>query len=321
MRDAARRNRSEIVRHRRKEEVTKRLQNSAVLSRQAVAPVTARNTFVAPAARRNHPAVRRRKDAAVSMPGIEVHLPAIRFSGQSAKWRFVSFGLSLALGSALYLGATSPLFMTAAPEVSGNQRIPAAEIEAVLASTNLKIFTLVPQDMQERLRLNFPELLDANVHVWLPNRVTVEVRERQPVIEWQQDGGYTWIDATGVAFRPRGTVDGLITLQAQNAPAPATTAPTDPLSPGAFVSPDLVAAARALAPHAPSGASMMYDPTYGLGWTDSRGWQAFFGEQARDVALKIRVYNSMIQMVNAKGITPEFISVQYAEAPYYRVAQ
>ena len=39
------------------------------------------------------------------------------------------------------------------------------------------------------------------------------------------------------------------------------------------------------------------------------------------MALKLRVYNSLVQMVNAKGITPAFISVQYPKAPYYRMTQ
>ena len=171
----------------------------------------------------------------------------------------------------------------------------------------------MPRDLQQRLRLNFPELLDADVSVWLPNKVMVEVRERKPVIVWQQDGGYTWIDETGVAFRPRGAAEGLITVQAQNAPVPVTSAQSDPLSPAPFISSDLVEAARALAPHAPKGQSMTYDAQYGLGWSDNRGWQVFFGEQARDVALRLRVYDSLIQMVSSKGIHPEFISVQYPE--------
>jgi hypothetical protein len=255
------------------------------------------------------------------MPGIEVHMPTISFSGQAAKWRFVSFGLSLFLGAALYLAATDPLFQAAAPQVAGNARIPADEIGTVLATTKLQIFQLVPRDLEQRLRLNFPDLLDAHVGVWLPNVVTVEVRERTPVLIWSQDGGYTWIDETGIAFRPRGSADGLFTVQAQNAPVPVTTEQTDPLTPTPFVSPDLVAAVRALAPHAPSGADLIFDSQHGLGWTDSRGWVVFFGEQARDAALKLRVYDSVVRMVDSKGVHPAMISVEYPEAPYYRMAQ
>ena len=66
---------------------------------------------------------------------------------------------------------------------------------------------------------------------------------------------------------------------------------------------------------------MLYDERYGLGWTDSRGWQAYFGTEARDMALKLQVYESMVQMVDARGIRPAFMSVQYPSAPYYRMTQ
>lgn len=321
MRYSTRRNRSEIVRHRRKEEATKRLQDSAVLSRHVVTPITTRNAVapIAPARRRG--AARRRKETAFSVPGMEIHMPTISFSGQAAKWRFVSFALVLLLGAALYAAGTAPLFEAGAAQVTGNARLPADEIEAVLANSHRQIFELVPAELERRLRLNFPELLDARVSVGLPNSVWVEVRERTPVIDWSQNGGYTWIDASGVAFRPRGAVDGLITVQAQNAPVPVTAEPADPLSPAPFVSPDLVEAARALAPNAPAGAVMIFDAQHGLGWIDSRGWQVFFGDQARDVALKLRVYDSMVRLVNTKGVHPTFISVEYPEAPYYRMTQ
>jgi hypothetical protein len=169
--------------------------------------------------------------------------------------------------------------------------------------------------------LNFPDLLTANVTVGLPNQVFVEVAERTPILAWYQEGGYTWIDDTGVAFRPRGEGGSLITVQAQNAPKPVSVAVADPMAPLPYISPELVATARELAPHTPAGSAIIYDAQYGFGWADSRGWQVFFGEQARDVDVKLRVYDSLVQMVAAKGIRPSFINVQYPSAPYYRMSQ
>ena len=127
MRDAARRNRSEIVRHRRKQEASKRLENSAVMSRHVGgADHDTQHGGRARGTARSRPAVRRRKDAAFSMPGIEVHMPTISFSGQAAKWRFVSFGLSLLLGAALYLAGTSPFFRAASPRSAETSAYPPA---------------------------------------------------------------------------------------------------------------------------------------------------------------------------------------------------
>jgi len=321
MRESAERSRAALVRRRRKQHATKRLTDSAVLSTRPITPITARTSVMPLAPQKDRPAVRRRNDAAWSLPGIEVRMPAISFSGPGAKWRFVSFGLSLLLGASLYLTGTSSTFRAGALQVSGNQRIAAEEIDAALGIGNSQIFKLIPAELEKRLRLNFPELLAARVTVGLPNQVYVEVTERTPIVVWNQDGGYTWIDESGVAFRPRGTAMNIIAVQAQNAPNPVTTAASDPLTPLPFISADLVAAIKILGPQAPAGTALIYDARYGLGWADNRGWRVFFGDQARDMALKLRVYDSMVQMVGTKAIRPEFISVQYPSAPYYRMSQ
>ena len=321
MRDTARRSRAEAVRNRRKQQAGKRLGESAILATRPVAPITARTSLLPVAPQRSRAAVRRRGEAALSVPGMQIQLPAISFSGPEAKWRFFSLALSALLGAALYLAGTSPVFRAAPIQVFGSTRISAEEFSAVLGSDNSQVFLLVPQQLERKLRLNFPELLVARVTVTLPNQVYVEVAERVPAIEWHQGEGYTWIDEAGVAFRPRGSAEGIIKVQAQSAPKPVGTAAPDALAPLPFLSKDLIAAVRALAPYAPAGTTLFYDERYGLGWTDSRGWQAYFGDQARDMALKVRVYESLVQMVSSKGIRPVLINVQYPSAPYYRMNQ
>ena len=321
MRDSEARSRAEQVRRRRKQEAGKRLSNSAVLATRPVAPITARASLLQAGQARSRPNARRRSEAALSMPGIEVRMPTISFSDPGAKWRFVSFGVVLLLGAALYLAGTAPAFRATAVQVMGNQRLASEEIGAVLATGDTQVFMLVPAELEKRLRLNFPDLLAAKVTVGLPNQVYVEIVERTPILAWYQEGGYTWIDESGVAFRPRGEAANLITVQAQNAPKPAAVAVADPMAPLPYIAPALVAAARELAPNAPAGAAIIYDAEYGFGWADSRGWQVFFGEQARDVELKLRVYDSLVQMVDSKGIRPSFINVQYPSAPYYRMSQ
>jgi hypothetical protein len=321
MRDSEARSRAEHVRRRRKQEAGKRLSNSALLATRPVAPITARGSLLQAGHSRVRPVVRRRSEAALSMPGIEVRMPTISFSGPGAKWRFMSFGISLLLGAAVYFAGTAPAFRASAVQVMGNQRVSSEEIGAVLATGETQIFMLAPAELEKRLRLNFPDLLAADVTVGLPNQVYVEIVERMPILAWYQEGGYTWIDESGVAFRPRGEAGNLITVQAQNAPKPVAVAVADPMAPLPYISPELVAAARALGPHAPAGAAIIYDVEYGFGWADSRGWQVFFGEQARDVELKLRVYDSLVEMVGAKGIRPLFINVQYPSAPYYRMSQ
>jgi hypothetical protein len=254
------------------------------------------------------------------MPGIELRMPAVRFTGPGVKWRLLSLAVSALLTTALYEAWTAPEFR-AAPQVTGNQRISADEIVAALGVSGMPIVALMPSALETRLRLNYPELRAAHVTVDLPNRVLVNVVERTPAIVWQQGDGYTWIDDGGVAFRPRGTADHLITVQALGEPMPVAGAQMDPLSPVPFLPADLVGAMRKLAPYAPPGIPLVFDPRYGLGWTDERGWHVFFGSNASDIELKLRVYESLVGKLSLEGIIPAFISIAYPSAPYYRMSQ
>ena len=317
--------RAEAVRRRRRQQTEKRLTQSSVLATRPLPPITSRGTpYIVPT--RATPSTKRtpstrRFQTAFTMPGVEVRMPAISFTRAEIKWRLLSFTLSLLFGVALYLAWTLPEFRVTTTQVLGNQRLSADEINAVLSSAGQPIFTLMPNELGTRLRLNYPELASAKVTLGLPNVVTVNVVERQPVILWQQGSGYTWIDDNGIAFRPRGAAENAIPVTALAAPAPGLPSGNDPLSPIPYVSADMVKAIETLAPSVPQGTTLVYDPQHGLGWADSRGWQVFFGSDAKDMALKLQVYQALVTSLTQQGIHPTFISVQYANAPYYRTGQ
>ena len=324
MSDKRQLSRAEEVRMRRRQQAQKRLTHSSVLATRPLPPVTSRGgataaTYMQPQ-KSSRPSTKRRYQAAFSMPGVQVRMPSISVPRFEVGWRLFSVFLSLLLGTALYLAWTQPMFQATPALVSGNQRLSADEINAVLNSTGQPIFMLMPDDMETRLRLNYPELASAKVTLGLPNIVNVSVVERQPIILWQQNGGYTWIDGSGIAFRPRGNADNLIVVNALAAPVPAAPS-TDPLSPVPYITTDTVKAIQMLAPNVPDGSVLTYDSQDGLGWTDSRGWKVAFGTDPENMALKLRVYQSLVASVLQRGIYPTFISVQYANAPYYRLGQ
>ena len=145
--------------------------------------------------------------------------------------------------------------------------------------------------------------------------------ERQPVILWQQAGGFTWVDETGTAFRPRGEAQGLIVVQALDTPPVMSIPEDDPLAPPPFIPEETVKAITALAPHVPPGTPILYHPVTGLSWTDGRGWQVVFGTSGDDVEAKVLVYQAMVDWLSQRGIRPILINVAYPNAPFYRVEQ
>lgn len=312
--------RAEQVRLRRAKQNAQRINQAVERAHRPLPPVTKRasgiaGTYVTQKHKRQEP--NRRFNVALGMPNVRLHAPAL--PRLHAGWRLLSLCLALFLGATIYLMWTLPFFHVIEPRVVGNARLSIAEINAVLSVTGQPIFTLVPEDLATRLRLNYPELASAEVIIGLPNIVYVQVVERQPVVLWQQGEGYTWIDSTGVAFRPRGETPGLVPVVALANPPAGVANLNDPLSPPPYMSPDLVTAIRTLAPNVPPGAPIIYDPHNGLGWTDSRGWRVFFGSKANDMAMKLHVYEALVNSVTSRGLYPMFISVVRVDAPYYRM--
>ena len=311
--------RSEIARQRRASRAVKEL---AQTSKRALKPVAVVSRATPRAVvNRKRAANQRRFNIALGMPEIHLHKPRITLQRIYTSWRLASVFIAILFSVAIYLALTLSYFHVPSATVFGNNRLSREEIEAVLGVLGQSIFTVQPDEVAARLRMNYPELLSAHVDVYLPNHVYVTVVERQPVIAWQQGEGYTWIDATGVAFRPRGLVAGLVPVTGLTVPPVGTPSLDDPFSPPPFMQKELVDAVLALAPAVPADSIMIFDPSFGLGWTDNRGWKSFFGTSAHDMPLKVRVYQSLVDSLNKRGIIPSFISVMYPDAPFYRAVK
>jgi len=238
-------------------------------------------------------------------------------------WRFLSFLLLVLFGTALYLLWSLPQFHVNAARVTGNQHIPADEINAVLGLNGSPVIFLAPDQIEAVLYGAFPELISVEATVRLPNTLTVNITERQPIIKWRQDGNYTWIDETGVAIRPRGDLPGLITVEALSAP-PNLVAPENPpqgqtTAPTPYISLETVKAIQILSTYIPEGTVILYDSLAGLSWNDGRGWQAVFGNSVEDMALKVRVYQTLVDWLIQRNIQPSLINVAYPNAPFYRL--
>jgi cell division protein FtsQ len=337
MNDSEKRTRADLVRQRRWEQMRRqqeqppappprkprepRLPMKKKPAARELPPLTARGVVNDFALQRRKKVGRRRFDALLSLPRPALRPLARPHIHLQAGWRLLSFTLAVVLGAALYLLWSMPQFRVGAAQVTGNQRLTADEINAVLGLAGHPVFLLTPAQIEAQALRNYPELASVTASVSLPNLVTVNVAERQPVILWQQDGSFTWIDATGVAFRPRGEAPGLVVVRASSAP-PAQPAPEPgALAPQPYISAETVAAILTLAPYVPPGTPILYDPLAGLGWNDGRGWQAVFGSGAGDMPVKARVYQALVDNLSGRGIRPVLINVAYPNAPFYRLEQ
>lgn len=293
----------------------------------ATTPTLSRTRTVRPAKTPARSKVRRRYQVAVPFGGnASLSLPTLHIQ---AGPRTISAVVVLAMLGLLAMMWTMPPFVVRSAQVHGGQRLGASDINSVLATTGQPIVTVDTAKLEEKLRSAFPEIRDVSVRVGFPTGLVVTVTERTPIVAWQQADKTLWLDSQGVAFPPRGTADGLITVQASGVPpvveTTATTAPQQGSAtadaPQPLLSAEAVTALQAIAPYVPAGSALIYDPAYGLGWTDARGWQAYFGQTTSDLSLKLSMYQTLVDSLASRGIQPTLISVEYPNAPFYRAAQ
>ena len=275
---------------------------------------------------------RRRIDVPLGVPGAEVRLPSIPLVHLG--WRAVSMIMVLMMIGSLFLMWKAPVFQVKTIEAKGLQHLTVGDLNAVMGTFGKSVFSLNPSELKNSLQQSFPELSKISVRVNLPASVNVVVTERQPVISWRQDDREYWVDAEGISFTPRGTLDkplvqveGHGTLPGTNSattpsdqvslPPGITTTMTTP-SPSLRLSPDLVNAILELGSKMPADTLLVYDSEHGLGWNDPGGWDVFFGSEDEDMPMKLAVYQALVDKLQNEGIQPAMISVEYVHAPYYR---
>ncbi len=327
--------RAETLRKRREEEHKRRETLTQKLTRQPAAATT-RAKKSAP---RSSPTVtpgrlRRRYDAAMSQPSpyygrassrgsfqapdIAISIPKVEFGP-----RWISFLILIVCAAALVNMWTMDPFIVRSAEIHGNVRIGTPEIVAALGVINHPAALLNPDQIVYNLQYSFPDISAVQIETFLPAGLIVTIVERQPIVAWNQDGKTVWLDAQGFAFPPRGEIDTLVTITAAGSP-PALGDGTDvsqTVGARPFLSSELATAITGLSAVLPDGASLVYDPKYGMGWEDPGGWRAFFGSAPGDMNTKLLVYKNLVNYLSENNIQPQLISVEFPNAPFYRVEQ
>jgi cell division protein FtsQ len=263
---------------------------------------------------------KRRFDIALNGQGAEMRLPSIPSIGVG--WRLFSALLIGAIGFMIYFLWSSPFFNVEAIDVSGLVRLSDDEINTVVDVVGKSIIFVDPVMIEQKLRAAYPELENISVETEVPNKVLVNLVERQAVLAWEQDGQTYWIDEYGMAYLPHGDNNPGITVQGNDLLASA--AEENELSGEGEVQDkkipmELVNAILTLNQKVPENSPITYDSQHGIGWFDPRGWQVYFGSGEEDMEVKWKVYWKTFKQLKKAGILPALISVEYVHAPYYRL--
>ena len=252
----------------------------------------------------------------------------------SARW--ISLTLLAISVYALYLTAMDESFYLTLIPIEGIDTIPPAEIVAASGLGGAHVFSVDPTIAAERIN-NVPGVISASVSIHWPNVAAIQVTEDSPIAVWRDKGTDYWVNRNGTLMPARSGGQTLLKIESE-IPAVAsvptieeTTAAADETTNGEaveviptidsslpFIPQEVLAGALQLRELRPNIERLYYRPSGGLSYEDGRGWRVYFGTGS-DMQQKLVVYETIVDDLVGRGLSPTYISVSNQNKPYYAV--
>jgi len=204
----------------------------------------------------------------------------------------------------------APGYEVGIPELEGLELLTPAQARSLAGIEGTSIFQIDPTKVEAKLE-EAAEVSEAQVTLAWPNKVRIDLKERQPAAAWDDAGRIWWLSADGVAYIQHGVGSNLVNIFSEEPALQFGDLSSDPV-----INPEVIAAATDLKTLMPQVSGWAYDLEHGLGFQDPHGWIAYFG-QGGNIALKVEVYNSLVRAMEADGISATLVSVENPAAPYY----
>ena len=256
-------------------------------------------------------------------------------------WRLLSFVLVVALAYCVLTAFRSPEYQVSTVEISGLQRLSAEEVLGNLNIVGDHIFAVQPKEIVDSIAASYPELRDIQVTVSLPAKVSITVVERQPMFTWKMSNSTMWVDTEGYLIPARGEAAAMLTIDADALPlyqldedlrefgSSKVIQDKTIRKPGQstmmffaqtkHIDSNLLVAVLQLNAWMPNENTLLYQNQRGLGWADARGWDVFVGQKLESINDKMVMYETIVRNLEEQGINPSMVSVEFLNAPYYRV--
>jgi hypothetical protein len=251
----------------------------------------------------------------------------------TSRWTSL-FLLVLSVGALVLIGMDESFYLTTIP-VEGVASIPPEEIVNASGLGGAHIFAVNPGNAAEQIAA-IPGVISATVTLEWPNSAHISIGEDTPIAVWEQGGEQYWVNSEGQLVPARIDVPGLLHIRSEvegaSQPSAAKLASTEgeekeededadgeevvESAPDVYVPPDVLQGALELRRLRPNIEALTYSRSGGLSYQDGRGWRAYFGSGA-DMAQKLVVYESIVEHLLERGVTPAYISVSNQEKPFY----
>jgi hypothetical protein len=199
-------------------------------------------------------------------------------------------------------------------DVVGAVQLSSDEVFRASGLPGLHVLWARPAEIEARLLAELPSLEGAEVACKLPAQCKIAVVERQPRVLWDDDGQLWWIDAAGVIFPA--DVAAAATAQ-ETLPEGWLVRGPLPRDEGSLLDERVrVALTELWTLGANLPPVLYYVPSRGLVFTDEQGWRIVIG-QGPGMDRRLQVLEWLVADLGARGLTPRFVDVRLASAPYY----
>lgn len=228
-------------------------------------------------------------------------------------WRWVSGALSAILIILLSFLLTSEAFYVSTIAVGGVTYLTREEVFRFSGISQQHIFWVDADAVESQLKAN-NNIADAEVRVgWPPNMVQIIVRERDPVLTWEQGSDRVWVDINGLVMYQRVDRPDLLRIVYD----PSVPENQIPITPNTHMDTEIIHGALLLKSRLTSIDVLLYHPTKGLGWRDPRGWMAWFGI-GDNMEMKARVYEALV-VYNIDAVQFAEINIADPDNPVYTI--
>lgn len=124
--------------------------------------------------------------------------PSPQRARAAARWAKLPGAVLLLLsGWMLYTFFTDARFRVMRVQVDGARLLQTSAVRRVVGVAGAPSFLMDARALEARLLGEFPIIEDVSVECRLPNRVTVQIKERDSVLAWESGGQYWWVGSQG----------------------------------------------------------------------------------------------------------------------------
>ncbi len=231
----------------------------------------------------------------------------------------VLWALILATGCALWL-VLGDGFYVQKVDVTGTVRLSPTDVIQASDLLGLHILWARPAAVEKQLLAALPSLQSAKATCkWRPATCQIIVSERNPRVMWEEEGGGVWwIDAQGVIFPAADAVSGEdAALAVDGSETPWVVQGPLPRDDAGRLDRRVRDALSELWDNGGDVATFFYYvPGRGLTFVNEHGWQVFVG-QGSGMEKRLQVLDLLTDSLLERGVTPRFVDVRFADAPYY----